>query len=123
MKNKTERKTLQVKLNHVINLYVKSVTTADSKKISKSIKKASKMVAKAIAKENNTSKALHHIHAKTIAPKAMVKKHTQPKVIKRLSLPRVTNKINKTVPVKSSQKKQETPFVSHDGVDKAGKEL
>ena len=123
MKNKTERKALQVKLNHVINLYVKSVTTADSKKISKSIKKASKMVAKAIAKENNTRKVSIHIKEKIVAPKATVKKQTQPKAIKRLSLPRVTNKINKTVPVKSSQKKQETPFVSHDGVDKAGKEL
>ena len=122
MKNKTDRKTLQVKLKHTLSAYVKSVTTADSKKISKSIKKASKMVAKAVTKEINASKALNPIKGKTVTPKRAIKKQTQPKAIKRLSLPRVAHKINKIVPVKSSSKKHEVPFISHDGVDKFGKE-
>ena len=122
MKNKMDRKALKVKLNHALSAYVRSVTTADSKKISKSIMKASKMVAKAVAKEINASKALNPIKVKTVTPKRAIKKQTLPKAIKRLSLPRVSRKINKVVPVKSSSKKHEVPFISHDGVDKFGKE-
>jgi|ERR1035437_365292 hypothetical protein len=122
MKTKMNRKALQAKLNHTLSDYVKSVTNADSKKISKSIKKASKIVAKAVTKEINASEASNPFKEKPVARKRIVKKQTKVKAIKRLSLPRVVHKVNKVAPVKVSQKKYEIPVIQ-DGEDKARKEI
>lgn len=123
MKNKMNRNAHKVKLIQVIGEYIKSVTSVESKKISKSIKKASKLVAKAIAKEISAIKALRPVKEKIVVTKKPVKKQLQPKAIKRMPLSRVVRKINKTVPVKNSSKKQMAIFIGHDGHDKTGKEL
>lgn len=121
MKNKTDRKAMQEKLNHAILALVRSVTAADSKKINKIIKKASKMIAKAVAKEINAGKIQNPFNERAAVPKRAVRKQTQPKTIKRIPLSRVVRKINKITSVKSKPQKQEPIFVSHDGVDKTGK--
>lgn len=51
------KKNLQEKVTDLLNAFVESMTTVDTKKIKKSVRQASKMVAKAVAKSLTETKA------------------------------------------------------------------
>lgn len=50
MKSKPTKKDLQKKVSEMLNTFVKSITTLDTKKIKKAIKLASKSIAKSVKK-------------------------------------------------------------------------
>jgi hypothetical protein len=118
MKPAINRKPLQVKLNHLISAYVKSVTDANSKKINKAIKKSSKNIAKAVTKHIKDEKTLNPFWEKSANKKRKIKAKTKSitkvKVIKKKSAPKVVRKIRRTKPVKIVQKKEVTPPITSE---------
>ncbi|MBI2966430.1 MAG: hypothetical protein HYY40_01275 [Bacteroidetes bacterium] len=116
MNPKTDRKTLQKKINNYLGDYVKTLTNSDSKKLIKSVKKASKLIAKSIVRTSDESEILNSLRAKprTEKPAAAKRPVTVRKKVKPVAVKRPQPK---RIPAKPVRKATVVPQVKKtDGI-------
>ncbi|MCE9538526.1 MAG: hypothetical protein K8R85_04815 [Bacteroidetes bacterium] len=115
-KSNPSKKDLQKKVADVLNAFVKSITTIDTKKIKKAIKRASKTIAKSVKKSINESSINSNLK-KTAAVRKRTSKKLNKKTIAKSSpenvLALLKNKqiksLKEILPKKNSKKILETP--------------